>query len=335
MGNLCCSIKTAEGRDEARRIRQEEERQRQLEARIQQEQERQQVLEERRQGETKRRQEQERQRQLEARIQQERERRQRLEEHRQVEAKRRQEQERQRQVEERRQTEITRRQEQERQQLEEYWQAEAQRKQLEQVNSFPTISEILENHEAVSSWTGVNPQVVRYVQLSPASAEYKKIEKQFRRTNKKFFRVFRIERVENPYLLAGYLLKKEELLGRHGFTKEELLFHGTKEQNIDNICKENLNWRLHGKGTGHIFGKGVSFTPISNYATHYCDKHSSIKVMLLMKVLVSNSCLGNSQMDIPPNGFDTSRKGNGHVIVKYYDNEFYPAYKIYFTTVGG
>ncbi|KAF2880120.1 hypothetical protein ILUMI_26055 [Ignelater luminosus] len=272
MGNLCCTNNSEQG-EEAARIVQE------AEPRIQQEQERHRQLEELRQVETRRQQQLEKCRQAALRRQQ------LLKEHRQAEA-RWQEQKRQR--------------------------AEARRRQLEEGKSFPTVSEILGNQKVVPHWVGVNSQVVAYVNLSKTSAEYRNIEREFRRTNKKFFQVSGIERVENPYLLGAYLLKKEELLSRHGFTEEILLFHGTERKNIDDICTENLNWRICGKGAGHTFGKGVYFTPISYYATHYCDKDSNVKVMLVMKVLVSNACLGYPCMEIPPDGFDTSKKDNGH-----------------------
>lgn len=90
-----------------------------------------------------------------------------------------------------------------------------------------------------------------------------------------------------------------------------------------------MAWIFSGTARGHIFGQGVSFTPISNYATHYGDKTVQ-KVMILADVLVSNECLGTKSMIIPPEGFDTSVKENRHVYVKYEDNTFYPSMVIHY-----
>ncbi|KAJ8966121.1 hypothetical protein NQ314_003728 [Rhamnusium bicolor] len=81
--------------------------------------------------------------------------------------------------------------------------------------------------------------------------------------------VKQIEKVFNPYLRMQYKLMKIEYKKRYGHVYEKTLFHGTQKDNIDSICTNNLNWRLTSK---HKFGEGVSFSPISNYATHYSDE---------------------------------------------------------------
>ncbi|KAI4454688.1 segment polarity protein dishevelled [Holotrichia oblita] len=50
--------------------------------------------------------------------------------------------------------------------------------------------------------------------------------------------------------------------------------------------------------------------------------------MLLVHVLVGSETIGSANMRVPPDGYDTSIKPDGHVTVKYEDNEFYPAYRI-------
>lgn len=80
-----------------------------------------------------------------------------------------------------------------------------------------------------------------------------------------------------------------------------------------------------------MYGKGVSFSKNCNYAANYCDETTQDKVMILAKVLVSKSCVGDKHMVLPPDGYDTSQKSNNEiVVVKYEDNEFLPLYKIYF-----
>jgi poly [ADP-ribose] polymerase 7/11/12/13 len=173
--------------------------------------------------------------------------------------------------------------------------------------------------------------------------EYKTVLYLFKKTTQKQFQIVKIERVQNPYLLGCYLLKKNEMECLPGnYVEESRVFHGTKQSNVQSICENNFNWRLHGEGTGNRYGKGVSFSHISNYASHYSDKHASVKVMFLVRVLISKSTVGHGDMTIPPlikfvynrnntERYDTAQKENGHVIVKFCDNEYYPEYLIHYT----
>lgn len=167
------------------------------------------------------------------------------------------------------------------------------------------------------------------IPLDNNSWEFSSIKKLFTSTNKNCFKVDNIQKINNPYLLAQYKLMKKCYEKRYGHTSEKQLFHGTRESNIINICKYNFNWRLRGAARGHKFGQGVSFTPIANYATHYGDKTFD-KVMVVAKVLISNKCLGDQTMVLPPSNCDTTTKDDEHVFVKYEDNTFYPAYLIHY-----
>ncbi|KAK9753988.1 Poly(ADP-ribose) polymerase catalytic domain [Popillia japonica] len=115
---------------------------------------------------------------------------------------------------------------------------------------------------------------------------------------------------------------------RIGSINIEELFHGTKRAYVRSICTDNFDWRRCGESVGNKFGHGISFSPISNYATYYADESCDNRVMLLVHVLVGNEIIGSANMRLPPDGYDTSIKPNRHVVVKYEDNEFYPAYKI-------
>jgi hypothetical protein len=173
--------------------------------------------------------------------------------------------------------------------------------------------------------------------------EYNTVAQLFKKTTQKRFKVVQIERIQNPYLLGCYLLKKSEMECMLGYVEERRVFHGTKKSNVHSICENNFNWRLHGDSTGNRYGKGVSFSPISYYASHYSDKHATVKVMFLARVLISNVTAGHGNMTIPPlieHGYnhstlryDTAQKENGHVIVKFSDNEYYPEYLIHYTVV--
>lgn len=134
-----------------------------------------------------------------------------------------------------------------------------------------------------------------------------------------------IQRIENPFLLGQYLLKKEKMMKEGPVLNEQRLFHGTKY--IHEICSDNFNWRLNGKSKGHKFGQGVSFSPESYYASHYTQGNRSI---IVAKVLVGTSTLGDGSTKIPPVPFNSTKNSQGTVIVKYEDSEFYPEYIIFF-----
>lgn len=180
---------------------------------------------------------------------------------------------------------------------------------------------------------------VDYINVNKIDSEYRKIEQLFLNTTKRgLVNITSIVSVRNSYLMGRYMLKKVQM--ERTFQKEPeetLVFHGTKAAFTNSICKNNFDWRKYGDSLGHQYGKGTSFSPISHYSAYYCDKGDVEKVMLVANVLICNSCIGHSNMTLPPfcdskntYRYDTSIKKKGEVIVKYSDDEYYPAYKITF-----
>lgn len=164
-----------------------------------------------------------------------------------------------------------------------------------------------------------NPCALREVEKG--SIEYNRIETLFYQTSRGIT-LKKIERVENPYLLGSYLLKRKKLQ-QDGVVSERDFFHGTRECYVDDICTFNFDWR---KSKGCKFGQGVSFTPEVSYAQHYtCDG-----VIILARVLVGKVITGSNLTILPPEGFDTTWNGKGTVYVKYEDDDFYPRYVIHF-----
>jgi len=222
-----------------------------------------------------------------------------------------------------------------------------ERKRVEQHRLIPTSSRPLRRfvlqHPLAADWDPMpsNSAFIR-ANVQEYTQEYNTVLRLFKTTTQKQFKIVKIERVQNPYLLGCYQLKKNEMECLPGnYVTEKRVFHGTQQSNVDNICENNFNWRLHGESTGNRFGKGVSFSPISYYASHYSDKHASVKVMFLVRVLISKSITGNGNMIIPPltnkynrnciERYDTAHKENGQVIVKFCDSEYYPEYLIHYT----
>jgi hypothetical protein len=133
-----------------------------------------------------------------------------------------------------------------------------------------------------------------------------------------------VERNENPYLYLMFKLKSIDF-NRLFQSVENHLFHGTNVANIDPICKDNFNYRLAGSSTGVAHGRGVYFAPNSQTSVQYTQNG---RCMFMARTLQGNVCGGNAGMILPLPNHDTT--GNGSILVKYYDNQFYPEYVIHF-----
>ena len=165
-------------------------------------------------------------------------------------------------------------------------------------------------------------------EVSQNSAEYARVDAVFQKTSRGMS-IKKLERVENPYLLGHYLMKKEKMRNECSVVREISLFHGTQKSYVNNICKYNFDWRKRGSSRGHKFGQGVSFAPEVSYARHYTTDN----VMILAKVLVSRATIGNHFTVVPPTSFDTTANSKCSVIVKYDDDDFYPQYVIHFNRI--
>ncbi|KAJ3648275.1 hypothetical protein Zmor_020089 [Zophobas morio] len=148
-------------------------------------------------------------------------------------------------------------------------------------------------------------------EVSQSSAEYGRVNTTFERTSRGMS-IKKLERVENPYLLGHYLMKKEKMRSECSVVREISLFHGTQRSYVNNICKYNFDWRKRGSSRGHKFGQGVSFAPEVSYARHYTMDN----VMILAKVLVSRASIGNQFTVVPPTSCDTTANSKCSVIVK-------------------
>lgn len=181
-----------------------------------------------------------------------------------------------------------------------------------------------------TSWSRINRNaVLKYHSLPKHCQEFKEILTLFKVSNKSSNYVDNIERIENHYLMSAYLLKREEYRNRYGGNfQEELLFHGTKKQNVYSICMNNFDWRRNGENRRRCYGQGVAFTSISFYATHSTDKMEESKVIIVAKVLLGKIFQSANTLIIPPVGYDTTQINKGKDFIKFDDNEFYPAYVI-------
>nr|XP_008196312.1 PREDICTED: poly [ADP-ribose] polymerase 12 isoform X2 [Tribolium castaneum] len=141
------------------------------------------------------------------------------------------------------------------------------------------------------------------------SLEFRRIKGIFQQTARGL-QIDTLQRVENPFLLGQYLLKKKKMAGKYSGVTERLLFHGTRATYIDGICQFNFDWRKCGNSRGHKFGRGVSFAPEVSYAKHYTFGDN---VMFLSKVLVGRSMVGGSLTVVPPESYDTTTNARNTV----------------------
>lgn len=153
------------------------------------------------------------------------------------------------------------------------------------------------------TWNTMSPNKnLVYIQLKYDNPEYIKIKELFLRTTRRnFITSIVIHRIQNPYLMCRFLLKKLEM--RRIYQKEpteRYLFNGRKFTYVESFCRENFDWRKYGDNKGYCFGQGVYFSRISHYASHYCDKGNVPKVILVAAVPVCNDCIGSSDMPLPP-----------------------------------
>ncbi|GLV44951.1 hypothetical protein CBL_14477 [Carabus blaptoides fortunei] len=140
----------------------------------------------------------------------------------------------------------------------------------------------------------------------------------------------RVCRLQNPYLYHRYMLRKAEYVARGIPVTEQTLVHATASHKVDSIIQNNLDWRLVCRDK---YGKGVSFATNTAYANKECSKFNGYnRAMLFAKVLIGNKFPGYQSRKLPPDNYDTTT-GNTNVIVKYYDDEFYPEHVAYYNLI--
>ncbi|XP_063610546.1 uncharacterized protein LOC134784410 [Penaeus indicus] len=189
-------------------------------------------------------------------------------------------------------------------------------------------------------WEDMQPKErVRLVDLDPKSKEYRNVIILLGNDTYKA-KVQKIQRNQNPYLWKAFQIKKEEMILQYGdeaSVKMTDLFHGTKPDIVNTICKENFDFRLHGESTGHIWGKGSYFGNDITFCYRYCRPDSTgLRYLFVAKVLVGAIVLGEKDLRRPPlntatnNLFDTTVDNETHptIFVKYDKQEYYPEYII-------
>ena len=121
--------------------------------------------------------------------------------------------------------------------------------------------------------------------------------------------------------------------------REKSLFHGTSPETVEAICKQNFDWRLHGKNAT-VYGQGSYFALNSSYSDAYAKEDAnSSRFMFVAKVLVGSYTKGNSSYRRPPQKdpsnpasdlYDScvDDRSNPTIFVVFDTDQFYPEYII-------
>uniref|UniRef100_A0A8C3BMW4 Uncharacterized protein n=1 Tax=Cairina moschata TaxID=8855 RepID=A0A8C3BMW4_CAIMO len=181
------------------------------------------------------------------------------------------------------------------------------------------------------------------VEISNTSSEYKEIKKQFEQTMKTY-NIVRVQRIQNPSLWKVFQWKKEKMKKEAGKKEvnERLLFHGTKDARLEDICINNFDWRTCGSN-GANYGKGSYFARDASYSHEYCQSAVKPNVMFMARVLVGDYVQGRADyVRPPPKSVDglcfydscVDNKLNPSIFVIFEKNQIYPEYLIEYKEAG-
>ncbi|KAJ1523208.1 hypothetical protein ONE63_001095 [Megalurothrips usitatus] len=185
---------------------------------------------------------------------------------------------------------------------------------------------------------GAAQKPLRYVRLPTSSIEYQALSDAFRATCRgKGLHVTGVCRVQNDRLLRLFQDQVLRLQKGCGEVAVVRVYHGTRRDSVESICEGNLDPLLAGRASSHTrWGKGVNFSPISYYSSHYCDQQATYRSMMVCDVAMSRVCSARDIEEAPPlpedagRVYDTNMKLRpaAQVLCKFAKHEFYPAYVV-------
>lgn len=124
---------------------------------------------------------------------------------------------------------------------------------------------------------------------------------------------------------------------------EKRLFHGTSPGTVEAICKQNFDWRLHGKNAT-VYGEGSYFAVNASYSHAYAKRDADLfQFMFLARVIVGSYTEGHSSYRRPPpkqpsnpasDLYDScvDDKSNPTIFVVFDTDQFYPEYVIKYSS---
>ena len=124
---------------------------------------------------------------------------------------------------------------------------------------------------------------------------------------------------------------------------EKKLFHGTTPDSVEAICKQNFDWRLHGRNACN-YGEGSYFAVNASYSHSYAKRDGNMsQFMFLTKVLVGSYTVGCSSYRRPPpkqplnlasDLYDScvNNKSKPTIFVVFDTDQLYPEYIIQYSS---
>ncbi|CAF1061968.1 unnamed protein product [Didymodactylos carnosus] len=181
-----------------------------------------------------------------------------------------------------------------------------------------------------NTWDMENDNDRKRIPLKFTSKEYVQVLKQFDDANMKgkYTEIRRIERIQNERWFLQYSAHRGEFKQRFNDSSyEKSLFHGCTDVTVNSIINQNFN-RAYAGVNGIVYGKGCYFAVSAGYSHSYATPNSlGERHMFLAKVLTGKSAIGNSSMNVPPAGYDSTTDGN-NIFVTYHDAQAYAEYLI-------
>ncbi|CAF3351406.1 unnamed protein product [Rotaria sp. Silwood1] len=156
------------------------------------------------------------------------------------------------------------------------------------------------------------------------------IERITREFENSFMQIIRIDKVENATWLVQYLEQKKLIDARLGHDQsEQYLFHGCSCSAAEKIIQHGFDHKLIGMH-GVSYGYGFYFSSdhrVSHIYTTLEQFNDNERTMLLCRVLVGRTCLGNRTMRICPTGYDSTTDTSNTYVV-YSNRQILPVYVI-------
>ncbi|XP_068241364.1 protein mono-ADP-ribosyltransferase PARP12-like isoform X2 [Palaemon carinicauda] len=179
------------------------------------------------------------------------------------------------------------------------------------------------------------------VLLNSSTEEYREVSERLSITLPSA-KIQSIQRLQNPYLWESFQSRKECLIQRE--CEDQLLvnklFYGMNLEELDSICKENIDWRRR-ESCNKEYGLGTYFSHSAAVASKSCIKdNDGHHYLILALVIIGNIVKGEISFKRPP--FDSSRNcyydtavddtNAPNFFVKFEKNEYYPCYVIQLKT---
>ncbi|CAF1231532.1 unnamed protein product [Adineta steineri] len=159
------------------------------------------------------------------------------------------------------------------------------------------------------------------------SAEYDEIANKLAIAHRPILCIYNID---VPHWLKDYKQQKKIIDARIGHEQtEHLLFHGCTPSAADSIIQHRFDHELIGLH-GASYGHGFYFTSCSSTSQDYAkaDPPLNGRAILICRVIVGETCIGNSSMRKCPDGYDSTADGLHTTYVVYSNEQILPKYLV-------